>query len=784
MNNPLSGSRAIMRIIFLCTVLACPLVAAELTKPPDHWAFKPPVRPAEPAVKNQGWPRNAVDRFILARLEQLPAAAPRNNADDQALEERRAQARRRATEMALQPSAEADRATLIRRLSFDLIGLPPTPEAVVEFIADTSPDAYEKLVERLLASAHYGECWGRHWLDAAGYADSNGYFDADSDRPLAWKYRDYVIKSFNEDKPFDRFIREQLAGDELAGYQPDGDITPEMEEPLVATHFLRNAPDGTGESDGNAQELRADRYAVLEGNVQIIGSAFLGLTVQCARCHNHKFEPITQEEYYQLQAILTPVYNHEHWLKPNERVVAVGRRVQREENKRKSEKFEREFKTLKESLGGLTAPFRKLAQEENLEKLPDVLRADLKKALETKEKDRTEAMKALLATNETSIEIKDEDLLKRFPEFAIGYKSLKEAIKEKETEKPTPLPQIAAATGVTPAPPPHHLLVRGNYGNPGREAEPGVPAVLCNPRNVYQIDSGASVQNNSTRRLAFARWLTSPEHPTFARLIVNRIWQHHFGVGLVATSDNFGVTGAKPSHPELLDYLATELVRSGWSVKAMHRLIVNSATYRQSSALREECLEIDPENRLLWRYSLQRLDAESVRDAMLFITGELDGTLGGPYVPSKRTSEGQVIVEEANPGAKRRSLYLQQRRTQPLALLDVFDAPQQQPNCTRRNPSTVSLQSLALLNSDFVRVRSRAFAQRLDREAGTDQARRLDRAFQLTLGRPPRTAESNASREFLETQSAYYANKPNASELVWADFCQILFANNGYLYVE
>jgi len=266
--------------------------------------------------------------------------------------------------------------------------------------------------------------------------------------------------------------------------------------------------------------------------------------------------------------------------------------------------------------------------------------------------------------------------------------------------------------------------------------------------------------------------------------MVNRLWQHHFGVGLVATSDNFGVTGAKPSHPELLDYLAREFVSSGWSVKAMHRLIVNSATYRQSSALREACFKIDPENRLLWRYSLHRLDAESVRDAMLFTTDELEGKVGGPYVPTKRTSDGQVVVEEANPGARRRSLYLQQRSTQPLALLDVFDAPQQQPNCTRRNPSTVSLQSLALLNSDFVRVRSRAFAQRLDREGGVDQARRLERAFQLALGRSPRTAESNAAREFLESQSVHYAGKPNASESVWTDFCQILFANNGYLYVE
>ena len=260
-------------------------------------------------------------------------------------------------------------------------------------------------------------------------------------------------------------------------------------------------------------------------------------------------------------------------------------------------------------------------------------------------------MKALLKTNETSVEIKDEDLLKRFPEFATGYTSLKEAIKKKETEKPTPLPQIAAVTEVTPAPPPHHILVRGNYGNPGAGGAAWCAGGVVQSEQRYQIDSDAPGRKNSARRLIFAQWLTSPNQPMLARLMVNRIWQHHFGVGLVATSDNFGVTGAKPSHPELLDYLATEFVGSGWSVKAMHRLIVNSATYRQSSALREACFKIDPENRLLWRYSLQRLDAESVRDAMLFTTGELDGKLGGPYVPTKRTSEGQVVVEEANPGA-------------------------------------------------------------------------------------------------------------------------------------
>ena len=683
----------------------------------------------------------------------------------------------------LSPSTEADRATLIRRLSFDLIGLPPTPQEVDEFVNDRNSDAYDKLVERLLGSPHYGERWGRHWLDDAGYADSNGYFNADSDRPLAYKYRDYVVRSLNEDKPFDRFIQEQLAGDELCGYQPDGDITPEMEELLVATHFLRNAPDGTGESDGNLLELKVDRYSVLEGNVQILGSAFLGVTVQCARCHDHKFEPIKQAEYYQLQAILRPAFNPEHWLKPNERALTVGTRAAREENKRQLEKHDREIKALNESLEGLIAPFRKLILRENLEKLPEPTRDAIQKALETKEKQRTEEMKTLLKTHDAIVQIKDEDLVKRFVELGAGYNSLKDAIKKREAGRPSPLPQIAVLTEPGTELPKHHLLVRGNYASEGVEVPPGVPAVFCNARNSYQLVANFG-QTNSGRRLALARWLTSPEQPVVARVLVNRVWQHHFGEGLVATVDNLGVTGAKPSHPELLDYLATEYVQSRWKLKSLHRLIVTSATYRQSGALREAAYAIHPENKLLWRFPLQRLDAESVRDAILFTCGELNLDVGGPYIPTTANSDSQVVMDETNVGAKRRSLYLQQRRTQPLTMLDVFDTARMNPNCTRRNPSTVSLQSLALLNSDFIRARSRAFAQRLEKECGPDGNQRLERTFLLALGRKPNPTERSSAEEFLQSQATHYADKTDKDARVWTDFCQMVLAGNAFLYVE
>ena len=751
-------------LFFLALMLACNASAASSPSattpaspsPTNHWAFQSPIRPEPPKVRNQKWARNAVDKFILAALEREK----------------------------LSPSPEGNRATLIRRLCFDLLGLPPTPREVDEFVNDKGPDAYERLVDRLLASPHYGERWGRHWLDAAGYADSNGYFNADSDRPLAYKYRDYVVRAFNDDKPFDRFIQEQLAGDELAGYQPDGDIPPETAELLIATHFLRNAPDGTGESDGNPLELKVDRYSVLEGNVQILGSVFLGVTVQCARCHDHKFEPVTQEEYYQLQAILRPAFDPDHWRKPNERVFTVGTRTEREQNTRQREKYDQEIKTLKESLEGLTEPFRKLALHENLEKFPEPTRAALHKALDTKEKERTAEMKALLKTNSAVVEIKDDDLVNRFLELATGYRDLKEGIRKRETEKPAPSQQLAGLAEPGTEPPKHHLLIRGLYADEGREVSAGVPAVFCTDRNSYPVVTNTS-QKSSGRRLALARWLTSPENPIVARVLVNRVWQHHFGEGLVATVDNLGVTGGKPSHPELLDYLATEFIQSRWKLKALHRLIVTSATYRQSGALRDAPYSIDPENKWLWRYPLQRLDAESVRDALLHASGELNLEMGGPYIPTKSNSDGQVVVDEGNAGARRRSLYLQQRRTQPVTLLQVFDTAQMNPNCTRRNPSTVSLQSLVLLNSDFIRARSRALAQRLDKDCGSDNSQRLERTFLLALGRKPDATERAAAEEFLkDAGSSLTPASRTRSERIWTDFCQMVLAGNAFLYVE
>jgi hypothetical protein len=715
----------VLRISLCCglVALACASNAAdEPSKPEPHRAFRPVARPSVPDVKGKA--RTDVDRFVLAALE--------------------------AKGLSLNP--EADRATLVRRVSFDLTGLPPTVAEIEQFLADKGPDAYEKMVDRYLASPHYGERWGKFWLDAAGYADSNGYFNADSDRPLAWKYRDYVVKSFNADKPYDRFVKEQLAGDELAGYVPGGDVTPAMVEALTATHFLRNAPDGTGESDGNPDEVRTDRFTVLEGNVQNLMNCLLGLTVQCARCHDHKFEPLTQAEYYGLQALLFPVYNPEKWSKPNDRVVTVGTKAEVAEAVRKNQLIDRQVKAAKDGLAAFADPLREQFLDELKQK------------------------------KEPAKKVSDDDLAKRFPEYAALRERVQKTVAEREKDRPKP-EKIAAFVETDPKPAVHHVLKRGQHNQPGDEVQPGVPAALSTAKNAFVVAPRPDGRVSTGRRTAFANWVASPENPLFARVMANRVWQHHFGTGLVATPDNLGLSGARPSHSGLLDFLAAEFVATKWSVKALHRLILTSAVYRQSSAPRDGLDAIDPDNRLLSHFPLRRLDAEAVRDAMLSVSGELDAQVGGPYVPSKRTGEGVVEIDEKAPGAHRRSVYLQQRRTQGVTFLQLFDSPAIVSTCGKRTPSTVPLQSLAMLNSEFARARAKAFAARLAREA-EDSEKRLALAYRLACSRAPTKDEIGACEKFLARQRDVYAKEKDADARAWADLCQALLASNAFLYVE
>jgi len=713
----------------------------------DHWAFQPVVKPTLPEVTDPSRVRTEIDRFIQASLE--------------------------ARQLTL--GHEADRATLIRRVAFDLTGLPPKVSEIAAFVTDAEPDAYERMVDRYLASPHYGERWGKHWLDAAGYADSNGYFNADSDRPLAYRYRDYVIRSINNDKPFDQFLREQIAGDELAGYQPNGDLAGEAVDLLTATHLLRNAQDGTGESDGNDAELQADRFTVIEGNVQILSSALLGLTFQCARCHDHKFEPLSQSEYYNFQAILTAAYCTDEWIKPNDRVATLGTRAEREAHAAKNAEIDRQIAVLNESLDGAAAPLKKLLLGELIAALPEDVRLSVQTAVDTPEADRNEEQKKLLEGHEKQLSVGEKRLAERFPDYGALVKSTKERIKELESGRPAPLEKIAILTDLPGPRPPHHLRVRGQYAELGAEAPPGVPAILCGPDREFQSAEAATGQCGTGRRSALARWITEPRHPLVARVTVNRIWQQHFGTGIVSTADNFGLTGAAPSHPELLDYLSARFVEEGWSQKRLHREIITSSVYRQTSKLDERAFTVDPENQFLWRYSLRRLDADQVRDAALAASGELDESQHGPYVPTKRQPDGNVVVDEKSPGAHRRSIYLQQRRTQILSMLEVFDAPAIVTNCTRRSTSTIALQSLSLLNSEFAVARSKALAARIAREAGDHPASRINLAFLLTVGRGPTGQERQPIEEFLAA---------SAETDGWESVCQMLLASNAFLYVE
>ncbi len=918
-------------------VLILSATAESLPAGGGHWAFQPLRESPAPSEAHSG---SRLDAWIVGQLA--------------------------GNGLSLNP--EADRATLLRRLALVLTGLPPTPAEQDSFLRDPAPDAYERKVEQYLASPRHGERWAQHWLDAAGYADSNGYFNADTDRPLAYRYRDYVIRSLNRDKPFDQFVREQLAGDELSGWRPGRPVTPEIIELLEATHYLRNGQDGSGESDGNPDEVRVDRYYALESSVQIIGSSLLGLTFQCAKCHDHKFEPVTQKDYFALQAVLYPAFHIDKWVKPNDRVVDAqlpgvleswqeSDRQLNEEEARIQESFgawsaasrpvgrilfaddfdgtdplaqrwsatapgddqpagtppvaldsgeapgaERREGRLRLREGGgsgdrwlstrtamswrPTAPGRWIQATFDLVALkleeqgspaerigyviaahdfndnsavnggnllidgnpngPTSVHSDYPGA-DSKSRGTIGATGyraghnygvriTATGTNEFTLEhlvdgrvdggslkLSSEDL----PDggFAFEYccgrsfvvdrvqveasdddnpdwsrrqadylaqlaerkKALERelgAVKSRRTPRPD---RIAWMTDVSAEPPVVPLLKRGNPKTPGEPVNPDVPGFLKVGGRGAEWVSPGSDSATTGRRLAWSRWLTEPgsaQSALLARVTVNRIWQHYFGVGLVTTPDNFGRSGAPPSNAGLLDALARVLVDSGWSLKAVHRAIARSAVFRQSAAPQVAGVSIDPADTWLWRYPVHRLDAEAVRDSMLAVAGILGPKASGPYVPTPRQSDGEVVVEESRADAFSRSVFLQHRRTQVPTFLGNFDAPSVVFNCTRRAGTTMPLQSLSLLNSEFTRNRGADLARRLDREAGEGDDRRVDLGFRLTCGRMPDASERTAALRFLDRQRAAYAGQPEAERQVWNDFCQSLLGLNAFLYLE
>jgi hypothetical protein len=634
----------------------------------DHWSFQPPKRPEVPNVGRSGWVRNPIDNFVLARLER----------------ER------------VQPSPEAPRETLLRRLSFDITGLPPTPEEIRAFLADPAPDAYEKAVDRLLASPHYGERWGRHWLDLARYADSDGY-TIDGPRQI-WKYRDWVINALNRDMPFDQFTIEQIAGDLLPNPSTDN---------LIATGFHRNT---TSNFEGGI-DFEQYRVEAVADRVATTGAAFLGLTLGCARCHDHKYDPVSQREFYQIFAFFNSTDEITTEAERNEFHRPVLELPTPEESARRAA-FKAQAKALRHELA---------VYVKELSKRP--------------------------VSSDDPPRHKDPGLLERIA-------NLRNLIRRE--------PPITSTLIMRELPEPRHSYIHlgGDFLRKGAPVSPGVPAVL----------SSRPVSGN---RLDLAKWLVDKSNPLTARVTVNRMWQAYFGKGLVETENDFGLLGSKPTHPDLLDWLAVEFMDKGWSQKAIHRAIVTSATYRQSSRHRQDLEEKDPYNRLLARQERMRLEAEIVRDTALVASGLFTATVGGPSVyppiPPGAMSVTQVKREwptATGPDRYRRGLYTFFYRSAPHPGLALFDAPDATSACTRRVRSNSPLQALTLLNDEAFIEFARATAKRIFKEAGPSDSSRLDFAFQLALGRKPLPVEKDRLAGFLAVQRDEYSSDPTSASLM------------------
>ncbi|HEY4311850.1 MAG TPA: PSD1 and planctomycete cytochrome C domain-containing protein [Pirellulales bacterium] len=636
------------------------------------WAFQPLRRPAVP-ISTDPRVRNPIDALLRAAMPEGLSFSP-----------------------------DADKRVLIQRASFDLLGLPPQPEDVEEFVADTSPDAYERLIDRLLASSHYGERWARHWLDAAGYADSEGATVQDAIRTWSYKYRDYVIRALNADKPFDRFILEQLAGDEVAG-PISGDMTPEQIELLTATGFLRMAADGTGSGDNSPEA----RNQVVADTLKIVTSSLLGVSVACAQCHDHRYDPVPQTDYYALRAVFEPALDWQDWKVPDQRHVSLYTAADRQ----KAADIEAEAQKIATERAAKETVYMAEAIDKELSKYEEPLRAELRAAYTTAADKRTDAQKQLL-DKYPSVNITPGVLYQYNQAAADDLKKFDERIATVRSAKP---PQEFLRSLVEPAAhaPETKLFYRGDFQQPKQTVSPGALSV-CGPdsgRAEFAVKSEALPTTG--RRVALAHWLTGSDNPLTARVIANRIWMHHFGRGIVTTPGDFGRLGTLPTHPDLLDWLAVEFRESGWSLKKLHRTIMLSTAYRQTSRRDPAQAAIDSDNHFFGRQNVVRLDAESLRDRMLATSGTLDRTLFGPPISVKEDDSGQVTVAGDVP---RRGLYLMQRRSQPVALMQAFDAPSMQTNCEARASSTVATQSLMLMNGEFWLAQAAALADRAQRE--------------------------------------------------------------------
>jgi hypothetical protein len=729
-----------------------------------YWAFVKPVRPDPPPVRDSAWVRNPIDSFILNNLE----------------------------EKGLKPAPEAARAVLIRRLYFDLLGLPPTPEEIKAFVENPSPKAYEELVDSLLKSPRYGERWGRHWLDLARYADTNGY-EGDAEFPYAWRYRDYVIDAFNNDKPYDQFIKEQLSGDEEAEVDSAGPLPQPEPEKVVALTFLRLAPftEPRGEES---------RDILLSEMVTTTSSVFLGFTVGCAKCHDHKYDQVPTRDFYRMKAFFAAVYlapsrpddvqqlggpQPAEFYKAGQKEWADQTRAGYKKNLESTEaEFAAFCKPLLVRLAAVKKPEKQTepkARDSKPKEAKPLTVKDLEAAFNTEN------------NNQLDMEKKDETFTveekQKFARFSERILRLKNSIERLE-----PLAMSLRNADDPPygtVVPPTYVQIRGVFDQHGEAVESGFLSAITGNSDPVAIPIDRYKRHpNRGRRITLANWIASPDNPLTARVMVNRLWQHHFGRGIVETPSDFGKNGGSPSHPELLDWLATQFVQEKWSVKAMHRLILNSSAYRQASRTSDEkvqqkALLADPDDRLLWRFPRLRLEGEAIRDSVLAVSGRLNLDGGGPpvYPPLPRGLDEAQRVQNVNTwqtssGAdgRKRSIYVFQRRSLNLPLLETFDAEIPNSSCDRRRHSVTALQPLSMYDGDFANNEAKFFAERVRKDVGPDPVEQIQRAFLIAYGRRPNAAEQ-------EKVLAFLASIPSKEDGL-IGMCRVLLNANEFVYVD
>ncbi len=668
-----------------------------------YWFFQPLRRPSVPVVTQPARARSPLDHFVLAKLDERGTVS----------------------------NDEADRFTLLKRATFDLIGLPPTSEEVEQFLNDNAPDAFERLVDRLLASPHYGERWGRHWLDVAGYADSEGDGSVDTIRPYIYKFRDYVVRSLNADKPLDQFVIEQLAGDELVA-PPYKNLTPEQTELLVATGFLRMAADPTASGQGDPD---TSRNQVVADTIKIVSSSLLGLSVGCAQCHDHRYDPIPQADYFQLRAIFQPALDPKGWVIPRERVISLYT----DEDRARAVAIEADAVKLQADVNVKRQKFIDTAFDLEIEKHPADQREALRAAFKTPADKQTDDQKKLVATT-PSLNINGGNLYQYNAAAAEELTKDDAGVAAKRGEKKVEdFVSVLMESGGTPNP--THLFHRGDHRAPKQVLLPADLTIAAPDGQRFHMDEkNAALLRSSGRRLAWAKHITNGSHPLVGRVLANRIWLHHFGRGIVDTPGEFGILGTRPTHPELLDWLAVELVgrallpvpsssttsdsvnsedqsgksaRPTQSLKRLHRILMTSAVYRQSSRRASDAVMKDSDGAFYSRFPVRRLEAEIVRDRALAVSSRLNDALFGSPIEVVEDFAGQVHVKDDSP---RRSLYIQSRRTKPVSLLAAFDAPVMTLNCDRRPSSTVAPQSLMLMNGDFLLAQAEHLSQQVHAE--------------------------------------------------------------------